>query len=211
MTSHCLPQDHVQTTGRSGFYPNLQNQQENLASENVQGGLGPGTESLPHFELNTYFWVERIDLSLGSQETSLCEILIKASFNPFGTRQDRNNTCEDGGCQRWGREGVRGFHVQQTSTGCLTCTRLGGCQEEQRTLPGEGSWGGQCKETPGQRCSEGGMSGLLGSVTAPLLQCPQTWPIFKDQQGFPGGPREDAAVVGTALEEGGTLGCRSGR
>lgn len=48
--------------------------------------------------------------------------------------------------------------------------------------------GWAAKETPGQRCGEGGMSGLLGSVTAHRLRCPQTWPTFKDQQGFMEGP-----------------------
>ena len=50
-----FPWNHVQTTGGFCLYPNLQNQEESLASENVPGGLGPGTQSLPHFELNTLF------------------------------------------------------------------------------------------------------------------------------------------------------------
>lgn len=68
--------------------------------------------------------------------------------------------------------------------------------------------GWAAKETPGQRCGEGGMRGLLGSVTAHRLRCPQTWPIFKDSK-VSWRDQRGCCCHGRAPEEGGALGCRS--
>lgn len=43
-------------------------------------------------------------LTQESRQMGLCEVLIKVSLDPSGTRQDRNNkNCKDGGCQSQGK------------------------------------------------------------------------------------------------------------